>query len=180
MVNIDELSGITTLPKLQQAMAFITTVRNASFQDPIAKTTDTMLTRLRDPPQAPIQIDSPGVRHSISVYLALEHASRNAYERVIKSTRENFLGAPGVETCLRFGAVEDLLAAYTGIEPIEHDMCPNSCIGFTGPFETLETCPICNTSRWNQARLAASHGRLKIPAKTFKTIPLGPQLQALY
>lgn len=59
-------------------------------------------------------------------------------------------------------------------------MCPDSCIGFTGPFEMLETCPVCNLSRWNEARLTASHGRLKIPAKTFKTIPLGPQLQVFY
>ena len=39
---------------------------------------------------------------------------------------------------------------------------------------------MCNKSRWNQAKLEASNGRLKVPAKTFTTLPLGSQLQALY
>lgn len=180
VINLDNLSQVTSLPKLQQALKFISVVRDATFEDPIAKMTDTMLNRLRNPPQAPIQIDNSGVRHSISTYLALEHASQTAYERVIKSTQRNFPDAPGIADCLRFGAVEELLQKYTGIDPIQHDMCPQSCVGFTGPFEELTACPICNTSRWNEERLEASRGRLKVPAKTFTTLPLGPQLQALY
>lgn len=179
-VDLEELSRVTVLPKLQQTMAFIIAIRNASFEDPMAKMTNAMLTRLRNPLEAPIEINSSGVRHSISVYLALEHASQNAYEGVIKSTRRNFPEAPGVENCLRFGAVEDLIAAYTGIESVEHHMCPNSCVGFTGPFENLVRCPTCDASRWDEAKLEATHGRLKVPAKIFTTLPLGPQLQALY
>ena len=87
---------------------------------------------------------------------------------------------PHVKDCLSFGAVENLLAAYTGIELVQHDMCSESCVAFTGPFADLEACPTCHTSRWNQAKLQASRGRLKIPVKTFITLPLGPQLQALY
>ena len=41
-------------------------------------------------------------------------------------------------------------------------------------------CPTCDASRWNEAKLEASHGRLKVPAKIFTTLPLGPQLQALH
>lgn len=85
-VDLEELSRVTVLPKLQQTMAFITAIRNASFEDPMAKMMNAMLTRLRNPPEAPIEINSSGVRHSISVYLALEHASQNAYEGVIRST----------------------------------------------------------------------------------------------
>lgn len=69
---------------------------------------------------------------------------------------------------------------HMGVEPIEHHMCPNSCIAFTGPFTELERCPTCDTSRWNELKLAVSRGCLKTPAKTFITLPLGPQLQALY
>ena len=161
-------------------MSFINIVRNASLEDPLAKMSPTMLNRLRNPPTSTLQIISPGVKHSITTYLALEHASRDAYEKVIRSTRRNFSTADGVETCLRFGAVEDLIASHTGIEPVEHDMCPNSCLAFTGPFEDLERCPTCDMSRWNELKLHASHGRVKVAAKTFITLPLGPQLQALY
>ena len=85
-----------------------------------------------------------------------------------------------MQNCLRFGAVEDLLATLTGIEPIRHDMCRESCVAFTGPFAHLDACPTCNASRWNEVKLQASCGRSKVPIKTFITIPLGPQLQALY
>ena len=114
------------------------------------------------------------------MYIALEHASQKAYDRVIASTKSNFSGAPGVDNCLKFHMVENLIAAYTGIEPVEHDMCTDSCIGFTGPFTDLTECPICSKSRWNEARLEVSNGRIKLPAKTFTTLPLGLQLQALY
>ncbi|KIO11942.1 hypothetical protein M404DRAFT_68566, partial [Pisolithus tinctorius Marx 270] len=59
-------------------------------------------------------------------------------------------------------------------------MCPDSCVAFTGPYVNLEECPICGSSRWNQQCLQGTSGCNKIPAKTFTTIPLGPQLQALY
>ena len=45
-VDLEELSQVTMLPKLQQTMAFIIAIRNASFEDPMAKMTNAMLTRL--------------------------------------------------------------------------------------------------------------------------------------
>ena len=45
-VDLEELSRVTVLPKLQQTMAFIIAIRNASFEDPMAKMTNAMLTRL--------------------------------------------------------------------------------------------------------------------------------------
>jgi len=63
---------------------------------------------------------------------------------------------------------------------IEHDMCRNTCIAYTSPFTHLDTCPTCGTSRWKEERLQGTHGRSKIPTQTFTTIPIGPQLQALY
>jgi hypothetical protein len=36
----------------------------------------------------------------------------------------------------------------TGITQIQTDMCINSCIAYTGPFESLEACPKCAMSRY--------------------------------
>jgi hypothetical protein len=55
-----------------------------------------------------------------------------------------------------------------------HDMCINSCVGYTGPFSLLEGCPICGEGRYEPNRAA------KVPRKQFHTIPIGPQLQALW
>ena len=139
-----------------------------------------MLTRLRNLPTTPLEIDGQGIQHSIATYLAFEHASQEAYRRIMRSMQTNLARDPNSKECLEYKAIEDLIAAYTGIEPITHDMCPDSCVAFTGPFSELQNCPTCGVSRRNEAKLNASNGRLKVPAKTFMTIPIGPQLQALY
>ena len=73
-----------------------------------------------------------------------------------------------------------LVANLSGIEPIVHAMCINSCIAYTGPFAELESCPKCQEPRYDQFCLEASSGTEKIPRQEFHTIPIGPQLQALY
>src|SRR6266702_576407 len=67
-----------------------------------------------------------------------------------------------------------------GIESIVHHMCINSCIVYTGPFSELDSCPMCSEARYDQFCLEASSGAEKIPWQEFHTIPIGPQLQALY
>ncbi|KIJ09554.1 hypothetical protein PAXINDRAFT_17364 [Paxillus involutus ATCC 200175] len=59
-------------------------------------------------------------------------------------------------------------------------MCPDTCLAYTGPFAALEECPLCGISRWNQEKLRASHGRIKVAARKFTTILLGPEIQGLY
>lgn len=45
--------------------------------------------------------------------------------------------SPGVPNILTFHAVERKIAKFTGIEYVEHNMCTNSCVGFTGLFADL-------------------------------------------
>ncbi|KAJ7263367.1 hypothetical protein C8J57DRAFT_953976, partial [Mycena rebaudengoi] len=59
-------------------------------------------------------------------------------------------------------------------------MCWKSCNGFTGALANLDNCPDCGESRWDPIRLAESGGETKIARRQFYTIPLGPQLQALW
>jgi hypothetical protein len=59
-------------------------------------------------------------------------------------------------------------------------MCINSCAGFTGSFEHLTHCPICNKFCFESIPYEQSDGAIKIPWQTFSTILLGPQLQALW
>ncbi|KIL59407.1 hypothetical protein M378DRAFT_41676, partial [Amanita muscaria Koide BX008] len=55
-------------------------------------------------------------------------------------------------------------------------MCPKSCVAYTGPFSALEECPYCAEPRYNQP----STSRKRTARRTFYTIPLGPQIQAMY
>ncbi|KAG0698535.1 hypothetical protein DFH29DRAFT_778635, partial [Suillus ampliporus] len=72
------------------------------------------------------------------------------------------------------------IAEYTGVESIEHDMCPDTCVAFMGPFANLTCCPICNTDHYNPIKLRTSGGRMHVARQKFVTIPLGAELQALW
>ncbi|KAF8513228.1 hypothetical protein JB92DRAFT_3116576 [Gautieria morchelliformis] len=75
--------------------------------------------------------------------------------------------------------IKSRIATWTGVEAILVDMCPNSCTAFNGPFTDLEKCPYCTASRYDELELEKSRGKIKKAMKTFYTIPLSPQLQAL-
>jgi hypothetical protein len=49
-------------------------------------------------------------------------------------------------------------------------------MAFTGPFSTHDKCRFCNEDRFQRSK----HGDKSIPRRQFVTLPLGPQLQALW
>ena len=165
---------------MRHTMDFIMALKNASLDYPVANLSTDTLQQLRNPPNEITPIEDPGMRFSIAAYLALENTSQVAYNRVCRAARDAFTGSLGADNILSFHNVEKFIASYTGVVSIEHDMCRNTCIAYTGPFAHLDTCLTCSTSRWKDERLQGTHGRSKIAMQTFTTIPIGPQLQALY
>ncbi|KIK74791.1 hypothetical protein PAXRUDRAFT_53116, partial [Paxillus rubicundulus Ve08.2h10] len=91
-IDIGALSGSATFQPMRDTMDFVLALRDASTLDPVAKLSEDALDRLWNPPNIPLIIDSPRIRHSISTYLALEHSSQDAYERLCRSTTQNFPG----------------------------------------------------------------------------------------
>jgi hypothetical protein len=86
---------------------------------------------------------------------------------------------PGTELPSYYKA-KHLVADLSGIESVVHDMCINSCVAFTGPFLELESCPMCAEPQYNQFWIQMSDGKDRAPCQEFHTIPIGPQIQALY
>ena len=162
---------------MKQALEYILALRRATLDDPTSKLDDKALQCIRNPRQSTIVIEAPEICHSITAYLGCEHAAQTVYEMFRHSHNSNF---PHHGRMLSFREVEKVIAEYTGVERIQHNMCPNTCMGYTGPFQDLEACQKCNTSRWNQEKLVASNGRVKVAARRFTTIPLASQLQARY
>ncbi|KAL4061921.1 hypothetical protein J3A83DRAFT_4114981 [Scleroderma citrinum] len=122
-------------------MQFILAIKDACLTDLVSKLDQNVLKWLCNPPCTPLMIESLDICHSISIYLALEHSSQSAYKAVC-----NFAGAPGIDDMLTFHSVESHIAMYTGVKDVRHDMCPNSCIRFMGPYSNLETCFMCDVS----------------------------------
>ena len=180
IVDIAALAATAVLPSMCHTMDFIVALKNASLNDPVAHLGKDALQQLWNPPHEIDPIENLGTCFSIAAYLALENTSQDAYNCVCRAVRRAFNGSLGADDILSFHNVKKFIASYTGIISIEHDMCRNTCITYTGPFSKLNTCPTCGTSRWKEERLQGTQGWSKIAAQTFTTIPIGPQLQALY
>ncbi|CAL9011188.1 unnamed protein product [Prunus brigantina] len=55
--------------------------------------------------------------------------------------------------------------------------CKNNCMLFYKEYESLDTCPICNESRF---KMTSQNRTTKIPQKVMRYLPLKPRLQRLY
>ena len=60
----------------------------------------------------------------------------------------------------------------SGVIAIYHNMCQDTCIGFTGLFSNCKQCPIGGSDHYQP--------NTWVPCRQFVTIPLGPIIQALY
>ena len=175
--NIKDLweEGTIRLESLKITANFIKEIRNATLDNLNLGLSDVAIDWLRHPTHK-----LPG--HSIDDDLctAIKLFLGNPSEATYETNRSIILDCvPGanIPTYYRAGRI---IAEMTGIESVLHDMCINSCVAFTGPFLTLNKCPLCNEPRYDQFWLQSTHGKEKVPRQEFHTIPIGPQLQALY
>jgi hypothetical protein len=163
------------LESLKVTADFIKDIRKTTLDDLSLGLSHEAIHRLRHPihEQPGCSIDD-NLRTAIKLFLG--NPSEATYETNRAIILDRIPGA-NIPTYYRAGRI---IAEMTGIESVVHHMCINSCVAFTGPFLTLENCPVCDEPRYNQFRLQSTHGREKVPRQEFHTIPIGPQLQALY
>src|SRR6266540_613324 len=45
--------------------------------------------------------------------------------------------------------VKKILEEFTGLVPTFYDICENSCICYTDTYENYQSCPLCESSRYN-------------------------------
>ena len=73
---------------------------------------------------------------------------------------------------LSFDQVKRCICFLSGVIPLEYDMCPSSCIAYTGPYSEIDKCPQCQTPWY--------HPSSSKPQKQFLTILIRPVIQAFY
>lgn len=167
-------SEVAKLEDLQIVLQFANAVRNAQLDE--GKLGQEVLHRLRNPIQAPLVIEDPDVLFSIRLFFNTSRASQATYSDV----RETVMGRHPEDKILSYDQVRKTIRDESGVAHIVDDMCPKSCIAYTGPtYSQLEACPKCGTERYDPVILQQSGGRKKVPQQQFYTIPVGPQLQAL-
>ncbi|KAF8340203.1 hypothetical protein F5887DRAFT_888652, partial [Amanita rubescens] len=153
--------------KLALRQKLIASIRNARLNDDMDAN---MIAALQNPPHTPPDIDQL-TKLSISLYLSMYNGSEAMYKGVMGSLSQfNKIEIHSLHD------VKKTIRKLTGVLAIETDMCINSCLAYTGPFSSLQACPHCAEPRYHEESVS----RKRVPRQTFSTIPLGPQLQALY
>ena len=122
--------------------------------------------------------DDPDLLLSIRFYISSldHHQSQKAYSEARADIQERFPES----WMLSYDQVKRRVSDLSGVVTWKHNMCANSCVAFTGPYENLEECPRtdCREPRYDQRVLRQSNGKKRIPRQVFTTFPLGPQLQS--
>jgi hypothetical protein len=106
--------------------------------------------------------------------MATLNSSQKTYEDVRAAIHEQH----PEDNILSYHEVKKAIEELTGVTSITHDMCFDTCVAFTGPFSALEHCPLCRKPRYKEQQPLAKNR--KVPNRIFHTIPLGPQIQALW
>ena len=111
-------------------MEFIHGLETAALDDKEIGLDTEALERLQHPPQHQIEVPSSDVCLAVDLYLAIENASQDIYNAV----RTAILHRHPESELLSYAQTKTKIAQMTGITPLIHDMCVNSCLAYTGPF----------------------------------------------
>ncbi|KAF7979644.1 hypothetical protein HWV62_41611 [Athelia sp. TMB] len=155
---------VITEPDLLIAQAYVDAIRSATLDE--GGLDAETVGRLRNPIQGPVDLDAD-LRLSLDLFLSTISASRDTYT----NTRASVLRRHPEDDILTHAQMKRCLAEMTGVTSLVNSMCVNSCVAFTGDFSDEETCPMCHEAH------RSPDGAVR---QEFHTIPIGPQLQALW
>ncbi|KAF8813455.1 hypothetical protein BYT27DRAFT_7220393 [Phlegmacium glaucopus] len=167
-LTIETLSNLAHLKDLKLSMEFIQALDKASLDDEYSGLDSDTTERLRNPPTSRPDISNPDFRLGLDLFLASIKSSQDTYNM----SRDAVLRRHPDDKVPSYDQMKRRIAEITGIVPIVHDMCGNSCMAFTGPLSKLDACTECNAPRLNPLTKKAD--------QHLYTIPPGPQLQALW
>ena len=163
------------LEDLKSTLAAIREIENASSSTQLDGDD---LYRLRNPVTEELDVDDKYFRLSLDMYLILTNAPQETYRKLVVAFLRCHPEAKG--RLLSYDQIKRRVKDLTGIVPIKDDMCVNSCMAYTGPYKHLNACLKCPEPRYDPAVLHSSGGKIKKPRQSMTTIPIGPQIQALW
>ncbi|TBU31543.1 hypothetical protein BD311DRAFT_656838, partial [Dichomitus squalens] len=161
------------LAELQQSMAFVQALKNATLEE--SRLDPKVIERMRNPARdedlpdltAP---ENRALRLALKQFIATGHS-----EKIYRDCRDNIMEFNKGLTLPTYEAMQKLVQELSGVVPMVTDMCPETCVAYTGPFAELDRCPYeeCGAPRYEM------RGSKRVARRTFQTHPLGPQVQAL-
>ncbi|KAF9019797.1 hypothetical protein BDZ89DRAFT_1116600 [Hymenopellis radicata] len=168
---------VPTLENLMTAQKFIDLLREARLDDKYSKLSPEDIDLIRNPAREQLSLDDPGFRLSLDIFLAVTgRASQKTYSDI----RDAIHRYNPTAEMLTYGILTRRIKAMTGVVPIMHDMCINSCLAYTGAFHDLMNCTYCGEARYKPLRTSPGEFDQGAPRRQFMTIPLAMQAQAVW
>lgn len=173
--DTEMLLNEVTIADVKLSLEFIEALENASHEGTGMDVA--VLDRLRNPPTEPLDLSDPDLRFSIDIYIGLEQSSQETY-RWMKSAVERRYPSSSL---LSFESCRQKTIELSGVSTLANDMCPGTCIAYTGPFADLDRCSSeeCQQPRF-ETKVTSQGRQEEVPRKKFMTIPIGPQMQAAF
>ncbi|KAJ7669959.1 hypothetical protein DFH06DRAFT_1037923, partial [Mycena polygramma] len=122
--NDDEELPEEGLEDIVQAQQFIAAVRNASLDN--GDLDPDCVQRLRHPIEEELDVSDPDLRYSLDLFIATSGASDKTYTDV----REANLRRHPEDEILTHYQIKKKVEEMSGVVPIVHHMCPNTCIAY--------------------------------------------------
>ncbi len=105
-----------------------------------------VINKLRNPDQGPLVIEDQDKLFSMKLFSVTAKSSQATYNEV----REAILERHPEDPILSYDQAKKAVQDNSGVVPMLDDMCPESCLAFTGPYKDLEICPKCGAYRYDQ------------------------------
>ena len=166
----EEAETSIALPRLQMTQAFMDLLHVATLNDSGMDSDDILTLHNPEAGIAGYDLVNPSqLLRSLQHFINNASASCDHYDGIQEIEQHHNLK----DVLLSFDQVKHCIQWLSGIVPIECNMCPKSCVAYTGLYSELNSCPHCSTPHYLP-------GDTKKAQQTFATIPIGPVIQALY
>ena len=131
---------------------------------------DNEVDALLNPAQEPLDLskdDDKDLLLCLQLFLAQINSSQETYKSSIDAIK---IAHPDDEL-LSYDQITRCIAKLSGVKPIASDMCPKSCMAYTGPLSQKNSCIHCGSVQYDPIT-----GKSR---QQFWSIPISPIVQAL-
>lgn len=141
--DIIELGLKSPVDELKKTAQFINALRGATLEQSNMQPENIDHLRAADPDPR-LDVTDRHFAKALRIFLSTTNILQATYDAIRSSMVECYPKDP----FLSFRQVKRRVEQLTGIVPIFHDMCRDTCVGFTGPFANYDQCPICGKDRY--------------------------------
>ncbi|KAF9475688.1 hypothetical protein BDN70DRAFT_224059 [Pholiota conissans] len=149
--HYSDIDVVSTLEEMKIVQEFISRLQDASLDQ--GGLEEEVRERLKNPITVPIDLETdPSLRAGMNLFLDTTNASYETYSYVEKSINSyldklSYTGVnldPDEHHLPSLYSVKKAVGEVTGLHSIMTDMCPNTCIAYSGPYADLDQCPSYN------------------------------------